>query len=124
MAPPRLDCLARTERFELFNPETRGKRWGDWRLIFIAETSGLPRRMQRHCRRAEGPVGPVRDPAPPAMVPLRGLWSGVAMTVPASLAVRPLIERKLVDTTPSTFGRPFLVTLSRWRVLLVNRTSL
>ena len=27
--------------------------WGDWRLIFIAERSGLPRRMERHCRRAE-----------------------------------------------------------------------
>src|ERR1700704_6187798 len=50
---PRLDCLARTERFELLNPETRGKRWGDWRLIFIAERSGLLRRLERHCRRAE-----------------------------------------------------------------------
>jgi hypothetical protein len=29
------------EIFELLNPETRGKRWGDWRLIFIAERSGL-----------------------------------------------------------------------------------
>src|ERR1700724_3629340 len=53
MTPPRLDCLARTERFELLNPERRGKRWGDWRLIFIAERSGLPRRLERHCRRAE-----------------------------------------------------------------------
>src|ERR1700704_2059746 len=51
--PPRLDCLARTERFELLNPETRGKRGGNWRLIFIAERSGLLRRRERHCRRAE-----------------------------------------------------------------------
>jgi hypothetical protein len=29
------------EIFELLNPETRGKRWGDLRLIFIAERSGL-----------------------------------------------------------------------------------
>src|ERR1700719_4855895 len=27
--------------------------WGDWRLIFIAERSGLQRRLERHCRRAE-----------------------------------------------------------------------
>ncbi len=27
MTPPRLDCMARTERFELLNPETRGKCW-------------------------------------------------------------------------------------------------
>jgi hypothetical protein len=53
MTPPRLDFLARTERFELLNPETRGKRWGDWRLTFIAERSGLPLRMERRCRRAE-----------------------------------------------------------------------
>ena len=26
--------------------------WGDWRLIFIAERSGLPRRLERHCRHA------------------------------------------------------------------------
>jgi hypothetical protein len=50
---PRLDCLARTERFELLNPETRAKRWGDWRLIFIAKRSGLLRRLECHCRRAE-----------------------------------------------------------------------
>ena len=29
------------------------KQWGDWRLIFIAERSGLLRRLERHCRRAE-----------------------------------------------------------------------
>src|ERR1700724_2839415 len=73
ITPPRLDCLARTERFELLNPETRGKRWGDWRLFFIAErvdfcgkgsvTVAVPR---------SGPVGPIRDPAPLARVPLRG----------------------------------------------------
>src|SRR3984893_19058004 len=57
MTPPRLDCLARTERFELLNPETRAKRWGDWRLIFIAQRSGLLRRRERHCRRAERRVG-------------------------------------------------------------------
>ena len=39
--------------FELLNPETRGSRWGDWRLIFIAERSGLLRRRERHCRHAE-----------------------------------------------------------------------
>src|ERR1700730_4488443 len=73
MTPPSLDCLARTERFELLNPETRAKRWGDWRLIFIAERSGLPRRLERHCRHAEIRAGgPIRDPAPLAMVPLRG----------------------------------------------------
>src|SRR3984893_2974322 len=43
ITPPRLDCLARPERFELLNPETRGKRWGDWCLIFIAERSGVVR---------------------------------------------------------------------------------
>jgi hypothetical protein len=43
----------RTAIFELLNPETRGKRCGDWRLIFIAERSGLLRRLERHCRRAE-----------------------------------------------------------------------
>src|SRR5580704_10061516 len=73
LTPPRLDCLARTERFELLNPETRGKRWGDWRLIFIAERSGLLRRLERHCRRAEiWAGGPIRDLTPLAMVPLRG----------------------------------------------------
>src|SRR5580704_15419237 len=73
MTPPRLDCLARTERFELLNPETRGKRWGDWRLIFIAERSGLPVRLERHCRHAEiWAGGSIRDPAPLAMVPPRG----------------------------------------------------
>jgi hypothetical protein len=51
--PPRVDCLAGTEGFELLNPETRGKRWGVWRLIFIAERSGLLRRLECHCRRAE-----------------------------------------------------------------------
>jgi phage terminase Nu1 subunit (DNA packaging protein) len=35
------------------NPETRAKRWSDWRLIFIAERSGLLRRRERHCRHAE-----------------------------------------------------------------------
>jgi adenosylhomocysteine nucleosidase len=30
MTPPRLDCLASTERFELLNPETR-----DWRLVLL-----------------------------------------------------------------------------------------
>src|SRR5580704_12151831 len=73
VTPPRLDCLARTERFELLNPEKRGKRWGDWRLIFIAERSGLLRRRERHCRRAEIRADwPYSDPAPLAMVPLRG----------------------------------------------------
>src|SRR5580700_11100605 len=68
MTPPILDCLASTERFELLNPETR-----DWRLIFIAERSGLPRRRERHCRRAEIRADwPYSDPAPLAMVPLRG----------------------------------------------------
>jgi hypothetical protein len=72
--PAPLDCLARTETFELLNPETRGNRWGDWRLIFIAESSGPLRRFERHCRRAEIRAGwPIRDPAPLAMVPLRGL---------------------------------------------------
>ncbi|HJY47501.1 MAG TPA: hypothetical protein VJ349_02460, partial [Stellaceae bacterium] len=49
---PEDDCLANTERFELLNPETRAKRWGEWRLILIAERSGLPRRRECHCRRA------------------------------------------------------------------------
>src|ERR1700730_10456215 len=30
----REDCLARTERFELLNSETRGKRWGNLALNF------------------------------------------------------------------------------------------
>ena len=43
-------CVLAAQRgFELLNPETRGKRWGNWRLIFIAERSGLLRRMERHC---------------------------------------------------------------------------
>jgi hypothetical protein len=51
--------LAAQRGFELLNPETRGKRWGDWRLIFIAERSGLQRRLERHCGvPREGPVGP------------------------------------------------------------------
>jgi hypothetical protein len=33
--------------FELLNPETRGKCWTDWHLIFIAERSGLLRRRER-----------------------------------------------------------------------------
>jgi hypothetical protein len=33
----RFGTRSRTEIFELLNPETRGKRWGDWRLILIAE---------------------------------------------------------------------------------------
>src|SRR5580700_3694180 len=45
------------------------KQWGDWRLIFIAERSGLPRRRERHCRRAEIRADwPYSDPAPLAMV--------------------------------------------------------
>jgi hypothetical protein len=54
--PFRFRCFgtrSRTEIFELLNPETRGKRWRDWRLIFIAERSGLSPRLERHCRRAE-----------------------------------------------------------------------
>jgi hypothetical protein len=54
--PSRFHCFGarpRTEIFELLNLETRGKRWGDWRLIFIAERSGLLPRLERHCRRAE-----------------------------------------------------------------------
>ena len=54
--PSRFHCFGarpRTEIFELLNPKTRGKRWGDWRLILIAERSGLLRRLERHCRRAE-----------------------------------------------------------------------
>ena len=50
METPSIDEM---EIFELLNPETRGKRWGDWRLILIAERSGLLRRLERHCRRAE-----------------------------------------------------------------------
>src|ERR1700730_12329621 len=69
----RPDCLAAQRGFELLNPETRGKRRGDWRLIFIAERSGLLRRRERHCRRAEIRADwPYSDPAPLAMVPLRG----------------------------------------------------
>src|SRR5580700_590192 len=79
MTPPRLDCLARPERFELLNPETRGKRWGNWRLIFTAERSGLLRRLECHCRHAEIRAGwPIRDPALLAMVPLRGFGGGGA----------------------------------------------
>jgi hypothetical protein len=65
--------MAAQRGFELLNPETRGKRWGDWHLIFIAERSGLFLRMECHCRHAEIRAGwPIRDPAPPAIVPLRG----------------------------------------------------
>jgi len=35
--PSRFHCFGarpRTEIFELLNPETRGKRWGDWTLNF------------------------------------------------------------------------------------------
>jgi hypothetical protein len=49
----RFGTRSRTEIFELLNAQTRGKRWGDRRLIFIAERSGLLRRLERHCRRAE-----------------------------------------------------------------------
>jgi len=51
--PVETPSIDEMEIFELLNPETRGKRWGDWRLIFIAERSGLLRRLERHCRRAE-----------------------------------------------------------------------
>src|SRR3984893_3534345 len=55
------------------------KQWGDWRLIFIAERSGLQRRLERHCRRAEiWAGGSIRDLAPLAMVPLRGFGGGGA----------------------------------------------
>jgi hypothetical protein len=57
ITPRRPDCLAAQRGFELLNPETRGKRWGDWRLILIAERSGLPRRRECHCRRAEVRAG-------------------------------------------------------------------
>jgi hypothetical protein len=73
ISPRRPNCLAAQRGFELLNPETRGKRWGDWHLIFIAERSGLPRRLERHCAVPRyGPIGPIRDPTPLAMVPLRG----------------------------------------------------
>src|ERR1700730_4869354 len=55
--PRRPDWLAAQRGFELLNPETRAKRWSDWRLIFIAERSGLPRRRECHCRRAEVRAG-------------------------------------------------------------------
>src|ERR1700731_392266 len=48
----RFGTRSRTEIFELLNPEPLGKRWGDWRLIFIVQRSGLLRRLERHCRRA------------------------------------------------------------------------
>src|SRR6202030_2373080 len=55
------------------------KQWGYWRLIFIAERSGLQRRLERHCRRAEiWAGGSIRDLAPLAMVPLRGFGGGGA----------------------------------------------
>jgi hypothetical protein len=38
--------------YEEYLRNQRGPR-GDWRLIFIAERSGLLRRLERHCRRAE-----------------------------------------------------------------------
>jgi hypothetical protein len=79
----RFGTRSRTEIFELLNPTTRGKRWGDWRLIFIAEGSGLLRRLERHSRHAEIRAGrPIRDPAPLAMVPLRGLMVTAARAMP------------------------------------------
>src|ERR1700730_7822232 len=87
ITPRRPDCLAAQRGFELLNPETRpargkcltAKQWGDWRLIFIAERSGLQRRLERHCRRAEiWAGGSIRDPALLAMVPLRGFGGGGA----------------------------------------------
>ena len=69
--------MAADRRFKLLNQRRAGdpdrKRWADWRLIFIAERSGLLRRRERHCRRAEIRAGgPSGIPAPLAMVPLRG----------------------------------------------------
>jgi hypothetical protein len=49
--------VAAQRGFELLNPETRDKRWGEWRLILIAERSGLLRRRECHCRRAEVRAG-------------------------------------------------------------------
>src|ERR1700730_13557935 len=86
MTPPRLDCLARTERFELLNPETRGKRWGVWRLIFIAERSGLLRRLERHWRRAE-----TRADGPPSGILPRRRWchcGASVVTAPGAVANR------------------------------------
>jgi hypothetical protein len=41
--------------------------------IFVAERTGLPLRVERQCRHAEiGPIWPIRDPAPLAMLPLWG----------------------------------------------------
>src|ERR1700738_5280793 len=87
MTPPRPDCLAAQRGFELFESRDAAghwqrldrKQWGDWRLIFIAERSGLQRRLERHCRRAEiWAGGSIRDLAPLAMVPLRGFGGGGA----------------------------------------------
>src|ERR1700730_9744836 len=88
MTPPRLDCLARPERFELLNPETRGKRWGlalnfhrrkEWTSAAIgaslspcrdkgrlAPSGILPRWRWCHCGAsvvtAPGAVAPEKDP--------------------------------------------------------------
>jgi hypothetical protein len=73
MTPPRLDCLARTERFELLNPETRGKRWGRLALNFHRRkewTSAAIGASLSPCRDRAG--WPIRDPAPLAKLPLWG----------------------------------------------------
>jgi hypothetical protein len=45
------------------------KNSGAWRLIFLAERSGLLRQRERHCRVPRQPLGFVHDPAPLAMEP-------------------------------------------------------
>ena len=38
LSEPLDQCYMAAKRgFELLNPETRGKRWGEWRLILIVE---------------------------------------------------------------------------------------
>src|ERR1700738_4202514 len=59
ITPRRPDCLAAQRGFELLNP--RRKEWTS-----VANGASLCRAEIR------GPVGPIRDPALLAMVPLRG----------------------------------------------------
>src|SRR6202023_279073 len=103
MTPPRLDCLARTERFELLNPERRGKRWG--------LALNFHRRKEWTSAAIGASLSPCRDKgrlAPSGILPRRRWCHCGASVVTALVPLQPKRIRKCRTAKPPE--RPSLRT--------------